>query len=118
MSVQTRTNAGNGRFGLASNPNVPTSNLTGSLNGAANLMGSLYKRPGSKNWVMAVMIAGRQHCKTTNTPNKRLAGKILSRWETSVFEGRFQLPSSNPPRFEDWADQFLISISHSNTRRR
>ncbi len=43
--------------------------------------------------MMAVTVAGRQHCKSTHTSNKRLAGQMLSRWK-KVFEGRFQLPST------------------------
>jgi integrase len=81
-------------------------------------MGTLYKRAGSKNWMMAVNKANRQYCKSTHTSNKRVAGQLLSRWEAEVFEGRFQLPKSNPPRFEVWAEDFLKTVSHSNTRRR
>ena len=81
-------------------------------------MGTLYKRSGSKNWMMAVIVGGRQRCKSTHTSNKRLADQLLSRWEAEVFEGRFQLLKSNPPRFESWADDFLKTVSHPNTRRR
>jgi integrase len=81
-------------------------------------MGTLYKRAGSRKWMMAVTVAGRQRCKSTHTSNKRLADQMLSRWEAEVFEGRFQLPKSNPPRFEAWADDFLQTVSHPNTRRR
>jgi integrase len=68
--------------------------------------------------MMAVMIAGRQHCKSTHTPSKRLARQLLARWETEVFEGRFHLPKSAPPNFDTWADEFLNKVSHPNTRRR
>jgi integrase len=82
-------------------------------------MGTLYKRAkGSRNWMMAVTVNGRQVCKSTHTSNKRLADQLLSRWETEVFEGRFQLPKSNPPRFEAWADDFLKTVLHPNTCRR
>lgn len=81
-------------------------------------MGALYKRAGSENWMMAVTVAGRQRCKSTHTSNKRLADQLLSRWETEVFEGRYYLPSSNPPIFEDYAKEFLKSVQHPNTRRR
>ena len=81
-------------------------------------MGTLYRRPGSKQWMMGVVVAGRQHCKSAHTSNKRLARKMLSRWETEVFEGRYYLPSSNPPIFEDYAKEFLGSVQHPNTRRR
>ena len=50
------------------------------------LMGTLYKRAGSLNWMMAVTVDGRQVCKSTHTSNKRKADQLLSRWETEVFE--------------------------------
>jgi integrase len=81
-------------------------------------MGTLYKRAGSRNWMMAVAVAGRQHCKSTHTTNKRLAGQMLARWETEVFEGRFHLPKSAPVPFTKWADEFLAKVAHPNTRKR
>jgi hypothetical protein len=81
-------------------------------------MGALYKRAGSHNWMMAVTVAGKQVCKSTHTSNKRLAGQMLVRWETEVFEGRFHLPKSAPPVFVKWADDFLAKVTHPNTRKR
>jgi integrase len=81
-------------------------------------MGTLYRRTGSRNWMMAVTVGRRQCCKSTHTNNKRLASQLLARWETEVFEGRFHLPKSNPPYFETWADEFLTKVAHPNTRRR
>jgi hypothetical protein len=81
-------------------------------------MGTLYKRAGSRKWMMAVAVGGRQVCKSTHTSNKRLAGHILARWETEVFEGRFYLPKSVPPSFEEWAKEFLAKVAHPNTRKR
>lgn len=81
-------------------------------------MGTLYKRVGSRKWMMAVTVNGRQVCKSTCTSNKRLADQMLSRWETEVFEGRFHLPKSAPPAFADWADEFLARVAHPNTRKR
>jgi hypothetical protein len=52
-------------------------------------MGTLYKRAGSKKWMMAVTIAGRQRCKSTHTSNKCLAEKLLSRWERKYLRGVF-----------------------------
>jgi integrase len=81
-------------------------------------MGALYKRAGSRNWMMAVTVAGRQHCKSAHTSNKRLADQLLSRWETEVFEGRFQLIKTNSPTFEKWAEQFLLTKPNLKTRSR
>jgi len=81
-------------------------------------VGSLYKRRGSKKWMMAATVAGRQVCKSSHTTNKRLAEKLLARWETEILEGRFHLPASKPPMFENWADDFLATIAHANTKKR
>jgi integrase len=81
-------------------------------------MGALYKRACSRNWMMAVTVAGKQVCKSSHTSNKRLAGQMLARWETEVFEGRFHLPKSAPLAFVKWADDFLAKVMHPNTRKR
>ena len=43
---------------------------------------------------------------------------MLSRWETEVFERRYYLPKPSPPVFSDWADEFLVKVTHPNTRKR
>ena len=63
------------------------------------------------------MIDGRQKCESTGTSNKRLAQKILDKRKGEIAEGRFSLPKSNPPTLKQWADQFLESIAHLNTKR-
>ena len=81
-------------------------------------MGTLYKRRGNNKYMMAVMVDGRQQCRATRTNNKRVAKMLLAEWEAQVFERRFQLVQSNPPRFDEWVDDFLNSISHANTKKR
>src|SRR5438045_672302 len=81
-------------------------------------MGTLFKKKGSKYWQMGVSVSSRQLCKSTHTTNKSIAGKLMARWETEVFEGRFQLLKTDVPRFEKWADQFLQTIPHLKTRSR
>lgn len=81
-------------------------------------MGSLFYKKGTKKIQMAVCIDGQQVCKSTRTSNKRLAKRKLTLWENEVFEGKYQLLSSSPPFFEDFADDFLSKIAHPNTRRR
>ncbi|PYX37020.1 MAG: hypothetical protein DMG81_14970 [Acidobacteria bacterium] len=81
-------------------------------------MGTLYRRRGSRNWMMAINVAGRQVCKTSHTKSKRIAKQLLSRWETDAFEGRFHLPRSIPPYFQEWADDFLTRVLHAATRKR
>ena len=78
-------------------------------------MGCLYRR--GKIWWMAYMLDGKQHCESTGTSNKRLAQKILDKRKGEIAEGRFNLPRSNPPLLQEWAEQFLRSIVHPNTKR-
>jgi integrase len=78
-------------------------------------MGCLYKR--GKIWWIAYVVDGRQHCESTGTTNKRLAEKILNLRIAEIIEGRHRLPKSNPPRLNEWAAQFLGTISHPNTKR-
>lgn len=81
-------------------------------------MGTLFKKKGSKQWQMGVSVSGRQICRSAHTTNKRNAKKLLARWETEVFEGRFQMIKTNCPTFAEWADQFLPSVANLNTRSR
>jgi integrase len=81
-------------------------------------MGSLFRKQDSKFWQMGVCVDGRQICRSTHTTNKQLARKLLARWETEVFEGRFHLLRSIPPQFDHWAEEFLTKVFHPNTRRR
>jgi integrase len=81
-------------------------------------MGTLFKKKGSKNWQMGVTVSGQQRIRSTHTPNKRIAEKLLAQWETQVFEGRFHLPRSISPFFEDWADECLRRVTHPKTQKR
>jgi integrase len=86
--------------------------------GGLEAMGTLFKKKKSKQWHMGVSVGGRQICRSAHTTNKGIAKKLLARWETEVFERRFHLPQSNPPYFEEWADEFLSRVAHPNTRKR
>jgi integrase len=81
-------------------------------------MGSVYKRRGSKKYMMAVIVGGRQICRSTHTSNKRLADQLLAGWQAEVFEGRFHLLRSRSPLFEDYAKEFESSVPHQKTRSR
>ena len=78
-------------------------------------MGCLYRR--GKIWWMAYMVDGKQHCESSGTTNKRVAERILNLRMAEIIEGRYRLPKSNPPRLDEWAAQFLDTISHPNTKR-
>jgi integrase len=75
----------------------------------------LYRR--GKTWWMDFVVDGHQKCETTGTSNKRLAKKILDKRKGEIAEGRFNLPKSNPPMLKQWAEQFLETIAHPNTKR-
>jgi integrase len=81
-------------------------------------MGTLFKKKGSRQWQMGVSVAGRQLCRSAHTTNKGVAKKLLARWETEVFEGRFQLIKTKAPNFSEWAEWFLPTVPHLKTRSR
>jgi hypothetical protein len=64
-------------------------------------MGTLFKKKGSNQWQMGVMVGGRQICRSAHTPNKGVAKKLPARWETEVFERRCHLPQSTPSARDD-----------------
>jgi integrase len=69
-------------------------------------------------WWMSYGVNGRPRCESTGTTNKRLAQKILDSRKVAVIEGRFQMLSSNAPRFDSFSSEFLNSIRHDNTKKR
>jgi integrase len=76
----------------------------------------LYRRSDSGIWWMSFSAFGNQTRESTGTTNKILAKKILAIRLAEVAEGRWHLLSSNPPRLQQWAKEFLKSVSHPNTR--
>jgi integrase len=46
-----------------------------------------------------------------------MAKLVLAKIQAQVTENRFALVRSDPPKFDLWADQFLESVQHPNTRR-
>lgn len=70
--------------------------------------------------MMAATVTGRQICRSSHTTNRRLAEKLLARWETEIFEGRYRLLRSKAPLFDDYAKQYLATVAHLKikTRRR
>jgi integrase len=76
----------------------------------------LYRR--GHVWWMSFTVGGKPHCETTGTTNKRLAKKIWDRRYVEIIEGRYRLPNANTPRLESFAQQFLASVVHPNTKKR
>lgn len=79
-----------------------------------NKDGTLVK---SKVWWMTAMIDGGQVCKSTGTTNKRLAQKRQDAWRTEIAQGQYSL-LRKAPVFNEWAEKYLESVEHTNTRRR
>jgi len=75
----------------------------------------LYKR--GSVWWMTFTANGKHICLSTGCENKRMAQKVLDLRKMEVLEGKLRLPKSNPPRLKEWAEQFLESVQHPNTRR-
>jgi integrase len=71
----------------------------------------------SKVWWMTAMIDGGQVCKSTSTTNKRLAQKRQDAWRTEIAQGQYSL-LRRAPVFNEWAEKYLESVEHPNTRRR
>lgn len=71
----------------------------------------------TKIWQMTAMIDGRQVCKSTGTTNKRLAQKREDAWRTEIAQGKYSLLKKSP-HLQEWAERYLESVDHPNTRRR
>ena len=68
-------------------------------------------------WYLCVTVNGRQIHRSTHTTSKRMAKRILAKIEAEIVENRFALLRSDVPKFDPWADQFLESVPHQNTKR-
>jgi integrase len=75
----------------------------------------LYKR--NKIWSMTATVDGHQQCKTTGTSNKRLAQKMQDVWRAEIAQGNWSLLKGSPT-LKEWAEKYLKSVDHENTRRR
>jgi integrase len=71
----------------------------------------------SKAWWMSAMLDGKQVCRSTGTTNKRVAHKIYDDWRNEISQGRFNL-LKKPPALKMWAEKYLKTVDHDNTRRR
>lgn len=76
----------------------------------------LYKRGGT--WWFSYVAHGKQVRESSRTVSKRVAECLLAKRKTEVLEGRWNLPRSDCPRFQQWADEVIASVVHANTRSR
>src|SRR5580692_8053758 len=77
----------------------------------------LYKK-GGPNWYMAYSQDGQHFNRSTGTPNKRKAQRMLDSVKGNIADGRFNLLKSHAPTLKDWSQEFIDSIPQVNTRRR
>lgn len=70
-----------------------------------------------RNWLLNYMRDGKQIWENSHTPSKRLALKLLAVRKAEIAQGRFNLVSSRPPYFHEYADKFLETIAWAPTKR-
>src|SRR5690348_7750070 len=76
------------------------------------------KRHRSPIWWMSFVHYGQQHCESTGVTNRRAAQKIYDAKRGAIAEGRFEVLKKHAPCLKDWAEKYLKSVQHPNTRRR
>jgi integrase len=76
----------------------------------------LYRR--GQIWWITYSAGGRQRFESSRSERKRDARQLLEIRQGAAREGRLRLPKSKAPRFGEWAEQFLCTVAHPNTRRR
>ncbi len=69
-------------------------------------------------WWFSYMANGKQVRESSRCTNKRLAENILAKRKAEVLEGRWNLPRSDCPKLQQWADEVIASVEHPNTRGR
>lgn len=77
----------------------------------------LYKR-GRIWWVSYQLSGNRQARESSHSTNKRVAQNLLLRRRLEVFDGQWAFPVSKTPRLDEWAQRFLPTVAHNNTRER
>jgi len=75
----------------------------------------MYRR--RKNWTITAIVDGRQVCRSSGCSSKRLAQKKEDVWRAQIAEGYSDLLKKSPP-LNEWAEKYLESVDHENTRRR
>jgi integrase len=63
------------------------------------------------------MVDGRQICKSTGVTNKRIAQQRYDTWKAEIAQGQFNL-LKKAPKLGGWAEKYLKTVEHPNTRRR
>ena len=84
-------------------------------------MGVYYRKArkgGNRIWWLSYTVSSRQIFESSHSTSKRFAEKLLAIRRAEIAEGRFNLPSSNPPRLKEWTIDFLATVQHFSTKSR
>jgi integrase len=71
-----------------------------------------------KTWWISYFVGGRQRFESSRSTKKRDARQLLEIRQGAASEGRLRLTRSKPPRFDDYARGFLLTVQHPNTQKR
>ena len=71
-----------------------------------------------KTWWVSYSVGGRQRFESSRSTKKRDARQLLEIRQGAAREGRLRLTKSKPPRFDDYARNFLLTVQHPNTQKR
>jgi integrase len=71
----------------------------------------------SPPWWMSAVVDGHQVCKPTGVTNKRTAQQLYDACRAEIAQGQFNL-LKKAPKLKEWAEKYLKTVDHPNTRRR
>jgi integrase len=71
-----------------------------------------------KTWWITYFVAGHQRFESSRSTKKREARQLLEIRKGAAREGRLRLTKSKAPRFDEYAQSFLLTVQHPNTQKR
>jgi integrase len=71
-----------------------------------------------KTWWISYFVGGRQRFESSRSTKKRDARQLLDIRKGAAREGRLRLIKSNAPRFDEYSENFLLTVRHPNTQKR
>jgi hypothetical protein len=71
-----------------------------------------------KTWWISYFVGGRQRFESSRSTKKRDAQELLDIRKGNARAGRLRLTKPNPPRFDEYARRFLLTVQHPNTQKR
>jgi integrase len=77
-----------------------------------------FRKSGRRIWWLSYTVGSRQVFESSHGTSKRFAEKLLAIRRAEIAEGRYNLPSSNPPRLNEWTTDFLATVQHTPTKKR